>query len=79
MQEVAISEFKAKCLALIERVCKTKRPLRITRFGRAIAEVFPPSPGAQTASWLGSMAGSLEITKDIVAPVVDPHDLEALR
>jgi prevent-host-death family protein len=41
MQEVAISEFKAKCLALLERVCKTKKPIRITRFGRPVAEVVP--------------------------------------
>lgn len=44
MQEVAISEFKAECLALLERVCKTKKAIRITRFGQPLAEVFPPSP-----------------------------------
>jgi len=39
MQEVAISEFKAKCLALLEAVRKTKKPLRITRYGEPVADV----------------------------------------
>jgi prevent-host-death family protein len=78
MQEIAISEFKAKCLALLERVCKTKKPLRITRFGRPVAEVFPPSP-AQNTDWVGSMADSIDFLGDVVAPVIDKSDIEALR
>jgi prevent-host-death family protein len=42
MQEIAISEFKAKCLALLEQVRATKKPIRITRFGKPVAEVIPP-------------------------------------
>ena len=36
VEEVAISEFKAKCLALLEQVQKTKKPIRITRHGKLI-------------------------------------------
>jgi antitoxin (DNA-binding transcriptional repressor) of toxin-antitoxin stability system len=36
MEEVAISEFKAKCLALLQRVNKTKKPIRVTRFGKPV-------------------------------------------
>ena len=78
MQEISISEFKAKCLALLERVCKTKKPIRITRFGRPVADVFPPSP-AEDANWVGSMAGSIEFVGDVVAPVIEESDFEALR
>ena len=78
MQEIAISEFKAKCLALLERVCRTKRPIRITRFGRPVAEVFPPAP-AQDTDWVGSMADSIEFVGDVVAAVIEQSDLEALR
>ena len=55
MEEVAISEFKAKCLALLERVRQTKKPLRVTRFGKPVAEVVPASPDAGQESWIGSM------------------------
>ena len=34
MREIAISEFKAKCLAVLEQVRATKKPIRITRFGK---------------------------------------------
>jgi prevent-host-death family protein len=79
MEEVAISEFKAKCLALLERVRQTKKPLRITRFGKPVAEVVPASPDAGAGAWIGSMKDSMQILGDIVAPVIDETDIEALR
>ena len=78
MQEVAISEFKAKCLGLIEQVHKTKRPIRITRFGKPVADVVPTSPAAPKGDWLGSMADSIKIVGDIVSPVIEETDWEAL-
>lgn len=78
MEEVAISEFKAKCLSLLERVRQTKKPLRITRFGKPVAEVVPPSPAAGQREWIGSMKGSMQILGDIVAPVIDEADIKAL-
>jgi len=79
VQEVAISEFKAKCLALLEQVRRTKRPIRVTRFGKPVAEVVPPSPSADASDWLGSMSDTTEILGDIVSPVVDESDIEALH
>jgi hypothetical protein len=46
MKEIAIFEFAVKCLALLDpwgRRGKTKKPIRITRFGEPIAEI-PASP-----------------------------------
>lgn len=79
MQEVAISEFKAKCLAILNQVNKTKKPIRITRYGKAVAEIVPPSPAQKPKSWLGSMRGTAKIVGDIVSPVIDLNDIEALR
>lgn len=79
MQEVAISEFKAKCLALLEQVSKTKKPLRITRFGKPIADVVPPELVQGRAAWIGSMRDSMEIAGDIVSPANDETEWEALR
>jgi len=78
MKEVAISEFKAKCLALLQEVQKTKKPIRVTRFGRAVAEIVPPS-AESPKDWLGSMQGDIEIVGDIVSPALAPEDWEALR
>jgi prevent-host-death family protein len=79
VEEVAISEFKAKCLALLERVRKTKQPIRVTRFGKPVADVVPPSPVAEPGDWLGTMAGTIEIVGDIVSPVMEEDDWEAAR
>jgi prevent-host-death family protein len=78
MKEVAISEFKAKCLAILDEVQKTRQPIRITRRGRPVAEVNPPAP-ADKRDWIGSMKGKMEILGYIIAPASDPDDWEVLR
>ena len=79
MKQVAISEFKAKCLSLLDQVQKTKRPICITRFGKPIAEVSPPSTQSDTAEWFGSMKDEIKILGDIVSPANDKDDWEVLR
>jgi prevent-host-death family protein len=79
MKEVAISKFKAQCLSMLEEVRKTKKPIRITRRGKPVAEVVPAAPPKAKTDWLGSMAGEIEILGDIVSPVIDLEDIEALR
>ncbi|HTS38002.1 MAG TPA: type II toxin-antitoxin system Phd/YefM family antitoxin [Candidatus Solibacter sp.] len=79
MKEIAISEFKAKCLGMLEEVRKTGKPIRITRFGEPVAEVIPPAPKEMPKSWLGSMAGTIEIVGDIVGPTGSLDDWDAWR
>jgi prevent-host-death family protein len=79
VEEVSISEFKAKCLALLEQVNKTKKPLRITRHGKPIAEVVPPSTVVDRLAWIGSMKGQMEILGDIISPASDEDEWEVLR
>ncbi len=79
MQEVAISEFKAKCLSMLEEVSKTKSPFRVTRRGKAIADVVPTSSQTEERSWIGSMSGRMKIVGDIVSPVIDAGTIEALE
>lgn len=78
MKEVAISEFKAKCLAILDEVQKTKRPVRVTRFGKPVAEVVPPSHTSKR-DWMGSMKGRMEILGDIISPATDESDWEVLH
>lgn len=79
MEEVPISQFKAKCLALLEQVNKTKKPLRITRHGKPVADVVPAVPATDRAALFGSMRNSIKILGDIVSPVIELDDIEALR
>lgn len=80
MKEIAISEFKAKCLAILDRVEKTKEPVRITRHGKPVADVVPAHPAVMDrAAWIGSMRDSMKICGDIIEPVIDLDEIEALR
>ncbi len=78
MEEIAISKFKATCLAVLDRVRKTGKAVRITRFGQVVAEVVPPG-GARSAPRLGTGIGSAVIAGDIVGPNVDASEWEAVR
>lgn len=77
-ETISISEFKATCLAVLERVRRTGRPMLITRHGEPIAEVVPPSPRARKRAWLGAMRGSATVSGNIVDPASDSSDWEAL-
>jgi prevent-host-death family protein len=79
MDEIAISKFKATCLAVIERVRKTRRPIRVTKFGEPVAEVMPPSPKPKKTPWFGSMAGTGRIMGDILSPASDESDWDVLK
>ena len=79
MKEVAISEFKAKCLGILEEVRKTRKPIRVTRFGEPVAEVVPPTAEKTKGRRLGSMAGSMKILGDIVGPTGSLDDWDAWR
>jgi prevent-host-death family protein len=79
IQEIAISKFKAKCLSLLQEVSKTKIPLRVTRRGKAIADVIPATSEGDERSWIGSLSGSVEIVGDVVSPVIDMETIEALK
>src|SRR5690349_24586676 len=78
MTSVPISKFKARCLALLEEVQKTGVPLRVTRFGKPVADIVPASVAVSPA-WLGCMRGSGEILGDIVGPVAPASEWDVLR
>jgi prevent-host-death family protein len=79
VEEIAISEFKAKCLALLERIRKTRTPIRITRHGKPVAEVVPPSSVQERSAWIGSMKDSVEILGDIISPANEESEWEVVR
>jgi prevent-host-death family protein len=79
MEAIAVSKFKATCLQVLKRVQRTGKPVLVTRFGKPVAEVVPPHLPKRSKSWLGSMAGTIQIKGDIVSPASDENDWEALK
>jgi prevent-host-death family protein len=76
MEEIAISKFKATCLAVLEKVKKTGQPILVTRFGHPVAQIIPPATTKQVRKF-GTMAGTVEILGDIVGPLTDISDWDA--
>lgn len=68
MTLIQASEFKAKCLALMDQVARTGEPIVVTKNGRPIAELRAyRAPRAK--SLIGLQAGRIAIHGDIVGPV----------
>lgn len=61
------SEFKAKCLALMDEVARTGEAVVITKNGKAIAELVPHRARKQDAR--GILKNDLYVTGDIVSPI----------
>ena len=79
MQTMPISKFKAHCLAVLERVRKTGCPLRVTRFGKPVADIVPPAAEPAANGWLGSMQGTAKIVGDIRRPSSELANWDALE
>jgi prevent-host-death family protein len=75
MEKLSVSEFKATCLAVLERVRQTGEPVLITKHGQPVAEVVPPRPAEKPRrSFLGSLRGTASIVDDLTAPVMTADD-----
>lgn len=77
VQTIQASEFKAKCLALMDEVARTGRSILVTKNGRPVAELRPHR-APRAASLIGLHAGRIVATDDIVSPVA-PRAWKALR
>lgn len=75
---VPVSEFKDACVALIDKVKSTGRPILVTRQGEAIALISPPPLAEKPKSWLGSFKSKGRIVGDIVSPALDEKEWEVL-
>jgi prevent-host-death family protein len=68
---VPAGEFKAHCLALLDKVARTRQPLIVTKRGKPVAKVVPteaPRPR--------KLLGSVKFHGNIIDPVLDKWDIE---
>ena len=64
---IKASEFKAKCLALIDEVAGTGDPIVITKNGKPLAELVPHRTPKRSP--LGVWKGKVIIKGDIISPI----------
>jgi prevent-host-death family protein len=72
--EMGATEFKALCLQLMDEVKRTGKSVVITKRGKPVAQLTPPPPPKKRKSVLGCMAGTFEITGDIVSPATPTEE-----
>jgi prevent-host-death family protein len=77
-ETIAISEFKATCLAVLERVRRTGTSIIVTKRGEPVAEINPPSAASTGQAWIGSMRGSATLADDLIAPASAASEWDAL-
>jgi len=74
MKTIKASEFKAKCLALMDEVAASHEPIVITKNGKPVAQLAPVS--RKPRSIFGFMKDEIEILGDIVAPLEENWETE---
>jgi len=52
---VSASRFKAQCLAILDRVERTRTPVVVTKYGRPVAQVVPVDVGPEHRDTRGSV------------------------
>lgn len=75
MTVISATEFKAKCLQLLDEVQRSGQELVVSKRGRPVARVIaekPPKP------WL-SLRGKGKFKGDPFAPALQETDIDALR
>jgi prevent-host-death family protein len=76
---ISISQFKATCLAVLDKVKRTGKPVLVTRRGIPIAMIEPPPPPEVKESWLGTFKTKGKIIGDIVSPASDEAEWRVLN
>jgi prevent-host-death family protein len=78
MAEIPATEFKAKCLELMDRVAEHRESFVITKRGKAVAKLVPLArkPKDSIFGWLRGQASEVG---DILGPAVPPEEWDVLR
>ena len=77
METINASDFKARCLAILDRVQATGEPVVILKRGRPVAELFPATRSHAAYPQL-ELEGTVTIVGDVVEPAVPEEEWESL-
>ena len=78
METINASDFKAQCLAILDRVQATGEPVLILKRGRPVAELLPANRSEAEYPQL-ELEGTVTMLGDIIEPVIPEEDWDCLR
>ena len=70
--QITATEFKAKCLKVLDQVNQTGAPLEISKWGNVIAVLIPPP---RNQPWT-RLCGKGRMSGDPFAPVLGEEEIE---
>jgi prevent-host-death family protein len=78
MRSILATEFKAKCLAILDEVERTGEPVTILKRGRPVARLLPtvPTEGRYPQH---ALRGTVEFLGDVIEPALPAQDWDAER
>ena len=77
MKQIGASDFKARCLAILDEVARTGKPVQVLKRGKVVARLVPAvEPEAEYPQ--STLEGSVTILGDVLSPAVAEEDLDAL-
>jgi antitoxin (DNA-binding transcriptional repressor) of toxin-antitoxin stability system len=76
--EINASEFKAKCLALLDRVRAEGITVVIRKRGKIVAKLVAETDSRDEKPWL-DLRGQSHFTGDPFAPAIGEDEIDALR
>ena len=77
MERIRASDFKARCLAILDQVRETGERIVILKRGQPVAELGPVTRD-RAAYPQAELKGTVTVVGDIVAPAVPEEHWEAL-
>lgn len=78
-ETITVSKFKATCLKVIDQVKLTGIPVIVTKRGEPYAIVSRPPEPKKEKSWIGKYKSEIRITGDIMEPVLDETEWDAMK
>ena len=78
MRAIKASEFKARCLSILDEVARTGTPVAISKRGRIVAEVVRSRQANAGRFPQDALRGTGRTLGDIIAPAVSPEAWEAV-
>ncbi len=78
MRAIKASEFKARCLAILDEVARTGEPVAISKRGRVVAEVVRPRKMKVGHHPQEALRGTGRSVGDIIAPALPPEAWETI-
>ncbi len=76
---ITVTEFKAKCLQLIEQLRRDGNPVLITKHGQVVAKLVPEHPTKPIGAVRQALARSIKTYRDPFTPAISESAVETFQ